>query len=112
MTLLPLNIFGWQMLGNFKAKQNLYFIFSAPSLPKIVSTPLSEADIYRHYKQMQHFAKKYKIICNIMCFILNIIIANRIFSAHLIYPFQVQLLPEYCFEARIKAHICLKLLHC
>jgi len=77
-----------QMLGNFGAKRNLCFIFSVPSCLKIVPAPLSGADIYRCYKQIQHFLKKkYNIARNIMCFIMNVIIARQIFSTNLIYPF-------------------------
>jgi len=46
-----------------------------------------------------------------MYFIMKVIIARQIFSANLIYPFQVQLSSEYCFEAGIYAQICLKLRH-
>jgi len=44
-----------QILGNFGAKRNLYFL--PPPCPKIVSAPLSGADIYRRYKQIQHLKK-------------------------------------------------------
>jgi len=48
------------MLGNFRTKQNLYFMFSAPSLSKIRSRATKggrEANIYRRYKQIQQFKK-------------------------------------------------------
>jgi len=40
----------------------LYFIFTPPACPKIVSAPLREADIYRRCKQIQHFSKKIGIL--------------------------------------------------
>jgi len=49
-----------QMLGNFGAKQNLYFLL--PSVSKIVPAPLRGTDIYRHCKRIQHFSKKIEIL--------------------------------------------------
>jgi len=44
-------------------------------------------DIHQLYKQFQHFFKKNVVLIdlNIMCFIMNIIIARQKFSPHPIY---------------------------
>jgi len=42
-------------------------------------------DIYQRYKQFQYFSKKCNIARNIMCFIMNVIIARQKYSAHSIY---------------------------
>jgi len=52
-----------QMLGNFGPKQNfiiLYFLI--PSLSKNRFCTTEGADIYRRYKQIQHFSKKFGIL--------------------------------------------------
>jgi len=73
---------------------------------------LSGADIYRRYKQIQHFSKtKCNIARNIMSFFMNVII--KILSAIqpiLFIRFNISYI--YCFEAGIYAQIyalCLKL---
>jgi len=88
----------------------LYFL--PPSCPKIVPAPLRGADIYRCYKQIQQFSKNCDIDRNIMCFIMNIIFANKNFQPILFpYPFQSSAIVRICFEAGIQAQICLKLCH-
>jgi len=75
-----------RILRNFGAKRNLYFMFSgsASSLSKNRSRATEGADIYRRYKQIQHL-KNWKVVRNIMCFIMNVIIAKQKISANLIY---------------------------
>jgi len=91
-----------QMLENFGAKQNLYFIFFAPSLLKNRSRAAKRGwYIYRSYKQIYQFSKNWNIARKIMCFILNVIIARQKFSAHLIYPFQSLAIVRINFEAGI-----------
>jgi len=61
----PIEYFGlMQMLKNFGVKRNLCFIFSAPSLSKNRSPATERADIYRSYKQIQHFQKSWNIARN------------------------------------------------
>jgi len=65
-------------------KHILCFLALTPPCPKTVHTPLVGADNYRCYKQIQHL-KKWDIARNIMCCIINVIIAKEKFSANLIY---------------------------
>jgi len=74
-TILNEHFWLMQMLENFRAKRNLYFIFFLPLCPKIVPAPLREVDIYRFYEQIQQFSKRLEYR-NIMCFIMNVIIAR------------------------------------
>jgi len=75
------------MLGNFGAKQNfiiLYFLI--PSLSKHRFYTTEGVNIYRRCKQLlAFFKKKWNIAHNIMCFIMNVILARQNSSAHLIY---------------------------
>jgi len=74
-----------QMLVNFGAKRNSILYFLIHSLSKHRFSTTAGADIYRRYKQIQHFFKRnWNIARNLMCFILNVIIARQNFSAHLI----------------------------
>jgi len=61
------------------------FSCSAPSLSKNRSRATEGADIYRRDKQIQHLTKNWDIARNIMCFIMNVIIAKQKFSANLTY---------------------------
>jgi len=72
----------WQFWGKIKL---YYFIFSAPSLSKNRFCTTEGNDIFRAAK-IQHFSKiNWNIARNIMCFVMNVIIAGENFSAHLIY---------------------------
>jgi len=83
----------WQYWGKTK------LIFSAPSLSKNRSRATSGN--YRRYKQIQQFSlKKWNIACNIIYFIMNVIIARQIFSAHPIY-LSFSAIVRICFEAGI-----------
>jgi len=74
------------MLGNFGAKRNciiLYFL--PPRCPKIVSAPLRGLIFNDAANKFSIFQNNWNIACNIMCFIMNVIIVRQNFSALLIY---------------------------
>jgi len=77
------------MVGNLEKKRNLYFIFSAPSLSKncFHAAEWDYCLFIDASNKFSIFQKKCNIALSIMCFIMNVIIAKQIFSAHLIYPF-------------------------
>jgi len=57
-TILPLNIFGSEMLGNFGAKRNFIILYFLPlSLSKNRFCTTERAEIYRRCKQIQHLKK-------------------------------------------------------
>jgi len=84
-----------QMLGNYGAKQNLYVL--SPSCRKIVPASLRGLIFIDAKNKFSNFQKKFWIIArNIMCFIINIIIARQTFSAH-----PILLIVRICYKAGI-----------
>jgi len=70
------------MLGNL-AQNEIYilcFLALTSSLSKKRSRANGKADIYLRYKQIQHLNKNWNIARNIMCFIMNVIIAKIFFQ--------------------------------
>jgi len=75
------------ILGQNETYAVFYVFWLCPFRPKTVPMPLREADIYRRYKQIQHLKINWNIARNVMCFIMNVIIAiaRQKFLAKLIY---------------------------
>jgi len=74
------------MLGNFGAKRNFIILcFMPPRWPKIVSAPLRGLIFIDTAIKFTIFQKIWNIDRNMMCFIINVIIARQNFSAILIY---------------------------
>jgi len=75
-----------QMLGNFRQNETyiLFFLVLPPPCLKTVSAPLRRP-IFIDTTNKFSISKNWNIAHNIMCFIMNAIIARQNFSAILIY---------------------------
>jgi len=100
--LLPLNISGWcRCLAILQQNESLYyFIFLISSLYKNRFYAIEGLIFIDAVNK-----KKRNIDHNIMCFIMNVIIARQNYSAHLIYLlilFKIQLSSEYVLKQEFK----------